>query len=70
MYPILSFPGFTGSSVVSLSETILPVQDEIHTGGVEWEDVKVGTGAIGSSDGCGPRNPKVMGSWGYVRLNI
>jgi len=28
-------PGFLGM-----------LQDEIHTGGVEWEDVKVGTGAI------------------------
>ena len=34
------------------------VKDEIHTGGVEWEDVKVGTGALrtpGESPGESPR---------------
>ena len=33
--PWWASPGFLGM-----------LQDEIHTGGVEWEDVKVGTGAI------------------------
>lgn len=28
------------------SPGFLGMQDEIHTGGVEWEDVKVGTGAV------------------------